>query len=516
MLRRSRLVGVFALACVVLAGCGGPINGSAAGQQQSVDERATNPEATLTVALRRPTPNLDPAITPTTSDEPQVDLFYDKLFRMSPDGVAEPELAEAYQFTADGLVLTIRSGVTFHDGTKLDAEAVKANIERAKTIDGSGVRGDLAPITGIEVTGPNTVLLRTAQRDVTLPAVLSTRAGAMVSPAAFSDPGLAQRPVGAGPFRMVENRQSSRMVLERFPDYWRPDVARVARLEIVFLPDAVARLNAVRSGQVAAAEIDVDQIAETRAAGLRVASASLQSTACLQVSSDTVPAFADERVRQAMSLAIDREAIVAGVLQGQGRPTAQFFPEGSIAHDPNTPSTVPVDVERAKALLAEAGFPNGFSLETYTGTTPSQTEVEAIAGSLAKVGITMKVTPLVGNESIVRVWNRKTGQSLTAPCNTQVDPALALGYFLPGNLRNPSSLVNERVVELHRQALTEQDPGKRRAVLQQISAELFAHPLNIIPLYTRVGAFALSADVVGLEYPSSGLYEFRGVGIAAR
>lgn len=470
-------------------------------------------DAVLRVAIRNPAVTFDPHQAPTTVDEDGLNVFYDKLFEQTAEGVPEPELVESFEYTDEGIVLSLRDGVVFQDGTAFDADAVKANVERGQSLEESTVVGDLAPITAVEVIDPLTVLLATDSVNVTLPAVLTGRAGMMVSPAAF-DSDLAMTPVGAGPFRVVSHNVGVETVAERWDGYWNPESVDVAELELIYLTDAAARLNALRTGQVDAAEIESAQIADAEAADLKVVETLSQAVIAVQISPDTVPAWADERVRQAVNHAIDRQAIVDGVLLGNGEPSFQFFGPASSANDPELEEPYPYDPEAAKALLADAGYPDGFEFAVLRGTTPSLTELEALAGFLADVGIAMNIRQIQGAEGVQLMWTEKTGEALAFPSGTFFDPALNLGNFLPDNFRNPANQTSDVVTSLYEQSITEQDPAARQEINREISRELAVHPLGMLPLHSQSVAWAMTQDVDGLEYLPTTRYVFNNVSVA--
>ena len=146
--------------------------------------------------------------------------------------------------------------MTFHDGTPFDAEAVKGNIERAKTVEGSAVASELEVVSTVEVVDPLTVRLTLSGPAAQLPLVLSDRAGMMISPAAFDDPNLDQAPVGAGMFTVSEYRPNDRIIYERYDGYWDPDAVRCATFDYTIAGDPVTRLNAIRTGQVDGTFVD--------------------------------------------------------------------------------------------------------------------------------------------------------------------------------------------------------------------------------------------------------------------
>ena len=176
-------------------------------------------------------------------------LVYDRLVHTAPDGSLVPGLAESWEYSPDGTVLTfhLREGVQFQDGAVFDAAAVKANIERSQTLEGSTLAAELARIAEVVVVDPQTVELHLSSADATLPAVFSGRSGAMISPNSLADPQLDRTPVGAGMFKLVEFAEGSDFAVERWDGYWDPDAVKVKRIEVKVLPDtAVAGQRGAR------------------------------------------------------------------------------------------------------------------------------------------------------------------------------------------------------------------------------------------------------------------------------
>src|SRR4051812_7634287 len=178
----------------------------------------------------------------------------DKLFDIDEKLNVVPQLATGYEWSADGKALTmkLRPGVTFHDGEKFDAGAVKYNIERHKTIAGSNRRGELAPVASVDVVDPLTVRFALSTPFVPLLAQLSDRAGMMVSPKAAQAEGerFGTKPVCSGPFRFVERVAQDRIVFERFPQYWNKDAIHFDRIVYTPIADSTVRLANLRAGQL--------------------------------------------------------------------------------------------------------------------------------------------------------------------------------------------------------------------------------------------------------------------------
>src|SRR5215831_17878589 len=178
----------------------------------------------------------------------------DKLVDIDGNLKIVPQLATSWQWSADNKALTlkIRQGVTFHDGEKLDAEAVKFNIERHKNMAGSNRKGELAPVASVDVVDPSTVRLNLSAPFSPLLAQLADRAGMMVSPKAAQAEGdkFGAKPVCSGPFRFVERVAQDRIVLERYPNYWNKGEIHLDKIVYVPIPDSTVRLANLKSGQL--------------------------------------------------------------------------------------------------------------------------------------------------------------------------------------------------------------------------------------------------------------------------
>ncbi|MFE7243105.1 ABC transporter substrate-binding protein [Streptomyces sp. NPDC057580] len=484
---------------------------------QSTGSHGTpDPGATLRVAYYRAAPTLDPHSTPTTADEPLLWPVYDRLIHANEKGEAEPGLATSWKFTSEGLELTLRKGVTFHDGTAFNAEAVKANIERAKSLASSAVKADLDSVTEAEVIDSSHVLLRTKVTDVALPLILSARAGAMISPKAFSRSDLAQRPAGTGPYKVASLNAGVSITYERYDNYWQKSSSRPARIELKVITDAATRLNALKAGQVDVANIDPNQVSEAKALpNLRVAVAKDVKVTDLQVNPAHVPAMADVRVRRAVNFAIDRKAIVDGVLFGQGEPTVQPFPQGYFAHNDAVDDAYPHDSEKATSLLREAGYGKGFTFTVLLGGSPSVSEAEALQGQLAEVGITMRIERVQGNKGVERFWRDKSAAALLVPWGGRPDPSVTIkSWFASNGVSNPGNVTSDTVTRLLGRSATERDEDTRAKLLQELSAELVNHPLSVIPLYHPFTAYGHSSRVSSPPLPMTGGIEFQDITVS--
>ena len=273
----------------------------------------------VTVGLDSEPPTLDPAANSLSLANGSVyAAIYETLFSITPeDGTPQPLLADALTESADRMswTLTLKDGITFHDGTPFDAAAVKFNLERQKASPYNG--SVLIPLTAIDVVDPLTATLTLSEPWTALPSVLTGVIGLMVSPTAAADTAAYQRnPVGTGPYQFVEWVPTDKVVTERYDGYW-GDPAPLDQLVFKFVAVEAARVAAFEGGELDAYTTIVDSTAEAaRDDGAQVVAPPPTGYGYSYINL-TKPPFDDVRVRQALQLAVDRDAIAAAY-QGQG------------------------------------------------------------------------------------------------------------------------------------------------------------------------------------------------------
>ena len=321
-------------------------------------------QTTLRIGLAEDPDMLDPTLGRTYVGRIVFAAFCDKLFDIDEKLNIVPQLALSHETSADGKEMTIklRPGVKFHDGEPFDAEAAKFSLERHLTFPTSFRKPELATVDHVDVVDPLTIKLVLKTPFSPLIAQLTDRAGMMVSPKAAKAEGdkFGLHPVCAGPYKFVERVQQDRIVFEKFADYWNKDNVFIDK--VVFLPivDATVRLANLKSGgldlieRVLATDIkDVRADSETQAVD-RAELGYLGLTINIANDKNKGPLSQSEKVRQALDLSIDREAINQVVFNGEFTPGNQWV---SPEH-PYYQKAFPVrgrDIAKAKALLKEAG-----------------------------------------------------------------------------------------------------------------------------------------------------------------
>ena len=292
----------------------------------------------------------------------------DRLFEIGQELEIVPQLATDWQWTDDrkGLVIKLRPGVKFHDGEPFDAAAVKYNIERHLTMPGSARRSDIRPIAGVEVIDEHTAKITLSAPFAPLLAQLAYNAGAMMSPKAARAAGenFGSHPVCSGPFKFVERVAQERIVLERFADYWDNDKIKVDRIVYLPFPDATVRLANLQSGGLDLIEFVAPTDLETVRKDPRLKLAGVGGLGYNGITINVAngeraktPLGQDARVRKALELSIDREALSQVVFNGQYPPGNQWVAPTNPYYIKEFP--IPArDVTKAKALLAAASAPN--------------------------------------------------------------------------------------------------------------------------------------------------------------
>ena len=250
-------------------------------------------------------------------------------------------------------------------------------------------------MTSAEAPDDTTLVITLAQPDPALPVYLSQNAGLVGSPAMFDSPDAKTTPIGSGPYVLdaKDTVVGSKYVYDANPDYWDADSVHYDTIEMAFYGDPTALMNAVKGGQVDAANLQsANQIADAEAAGFTAETSEQSWTGFLLVDRDGTinPAMGDVRVRQAINYALDREGLLKALDNGLGTVTTQVFGTTTSAYDKKLDDRYPYDPEKAKALLAEAGYADGFTLVMPSNNFVPESVFAVYKEQLAAVGITVE------------------------------------------------------------------------------------------------------------------------------
>jgi peptide/nickel transport system substrate-binding protein len=479
-----------------------------------------NARTTLRIGLAEDPDILDPTLARTYVGRIVFSAFCDKLFDIDDKLNIVPQLALAYETSADGKEMTIklRPGVKFQDGEPLDAEAAKFSIERHMTMQASFRKSELSSVDHVEVVDPLTIKLVLKTPYSPLIAQLTDRAGMMVSPKAAREEGdkFGQHPVCAGPYKFVERVPQDRMVFEKFADYWNKDNVFIDK--IVFLPivDATVRLANLKSGGLDLAErvlatdlkdirsdpkLVLSTVPELGYLGLTINIANDKNKGALSQS---------EKVRQALDLSIDREAINQVVFNGEFTPGNQWVSPTHPYYQKAFPIQ-PRNIEKAKALLKEAGVALPVTVD-YMVTKGAENEAVAqvVQSMAAEAGFDLKIRVI---EFATSFKQAQAGEFQVFQINWsgRIDPDGNSYVFMHTKApQNDGGYSNSEADRLMEDARLVADPAQRKAIYEKLTRILLEEE-PIIYLYHRKLLFAHTTKLEGYKPMPDGLVRVIGL-----
>ncbi len=474
---------------------------------------------TLTGSLILTLKSLDPIF----GDADTIDRFvfnqiYEPLIRMTDDGRIIPILATDYRFSEDGkqIFLTLRQGVTFHDGTPFNAEAVAFNLNRLRTTTEPTTRaGDVAHIADVVAVSEYEVRIDLKQPSGSALSGLAMEGTLMVSPAAVEKYGAdyGRNPVGTGPFRFVEWVGQERVVLEANSGYWRTDANGGALpyldgVVIRSIPNYATAILELESGGTQLMQginpQDFERIGANPALELLN---SPQVTSQMMVFNTQRPPFDDQRVRQAVALSVDRAVLAQAIAGTHGAVYATMMPPSDWAYDPDLPAW-PYDPDRARALLAEAGYPNGIDINlAIIQREPDATTGQIIQQMMQASGINLDLSIIERQSWIERVVNQKDFDlGMMIGYFPRPDPHESWGrYFSRDGGNNWSNHTDTELYDMVDAAQLETDTERRRAMYSDIAKRVLDESYMVF-LYARPALQAQAIGVRGVQQDVGGAW----------
>ena len=472
----------------------------------------------LRIGLAEDPDVLDPTLARTFVGRLVFTATCDKLLDLDEKLNVVPQLATSWQWSPDfkALTLKLRPNVVFHDGEKMDAEAVKYSLERHKTMAGSNRRGELAPVTSIDVLDPLTVRLNLKSPFAPLLAVLTDRSGMIVSPKAAKAAGekFGAHPVCAGPFKFVERVAQDRIVFERFPQYWNKGAIHFDKVVFQPIVDSTVRLASLKSGQLDIIErlapSDVPQMkSDARFRILRMVEIGYQGITINIGKSDVAqknPLGRDPRVREAFELSLDRDGIVQVAMDGEAMPGNQWVAPTNTWYSKSDP--IPKrNVERAKALLREAGVPNpSFTLMTPT-TADAQRVAQVVQAMAKEAGFDVKIQSTEFSTSL-DMADKGNFEAYVLAWSGRSDPDGNLfSHLACKQPLNYSGTCDPQLEDAIQKQRVTNDPAERHKLFDEAAAiESKLRP--ILYLYHRHLLFAHNAKLSGLKPVPDGMIRF--------
>jgi peptide/nickel transport system substrate-binding protein len=400
-MRRSLLAAAVA-PLLLLTACGGSDGGSGSGGDGAGG-------GTLTLASIVPPSSF--AVGEMASSGPADNYYqavYDRLLTLDADGRPAANLVTDWSYDDSGtrLSLTLRDDVTFTDGTAFDADAVKANLETAKAANGEAASA-LGAVDSVEVVDATHADIVLSRPDPGLVDALARSSGYMASPEALDSPDLATEPVGSGPYVLDADATTagSEYVFTRNADYWNAEDYPYDRIDIKFLDDTTAQINGLRSGELSAigGVSTSDVVSGAESAGLNVVTyfnGTIEGLYLWDREGAIAPALGDVRVRQAINYAMDRDTLVDVVKGGLGQPTEQMFGPSTAGYDQSLEGTYDFDLDKAKQLMADAGYADGFELTLPDFSPVFPDEQAAMTEALASINIQVTYQPITADQVV--------------------------------------------------------------------------------------------------------------------
>jgi len=478
-------------------------------------------QTTLRIGLAEDPDVLDPSLARTYVGRIVFASLCDKLFDIDEKLNFVPQLALSHETLEDGkaVIIKLRPNVKFHDGEPMNAEAVKFSLERHMTMQGSFRRPELAEVDRVEVIDPLTVRLVLKRPFSPLIAQLTDRSGMIVSPKAAKEAGdrFGQKPVCAGPYKFVERVQQDRIVVEKFPDYWNKDNVHIDRITYLPITDSTVRLANLKAGQLDLIEralaTDIKEIRSNPrlklASGIELGYQGMTINVGKGEPSKG-PLGQDPRVRQALDLAIDREAINQVVFNGEFVPGNQWInPE-----HPYYQQKFPVpkrDVAKAKQLIQQAGVKTPIVVDLMLPNNPEIRQVsEVIQSMAAEVGFDMRIRVVEFATGLKEAQDGRY-QAFMLAWSGRPDPDGNLYIFHHSNApQNYGGYKNPELDQWLDEARTKTEFAERKAIYEKVAQRLLTEG-SIIYLFHRRVLIAHTARLEGYKQMPDGLVRVVGL-----
>ncbi|MGW6194964.1 ABC transporter substrate-binding protein [Kribbella sp. NPDC055110] len=519
------------------AGGDNPSSGqSSAGQDvfgEAADAAQVKQGGTLTVALSADPDKLDPTLSRSLYSRYVFHTMCEKLYDLGPDAKLVPQLATALPtVSSDGLSLTIplKQGVKFADGGTFDSNAVKISLNRDLTLAGSARKSELGPITSIDTPDPKTVVIKLSKPFAPLTAALADRAGMVLSPAAVAKLGanFSSAPVCVGPFKFASRVAQNSIKVVKDPQYYDAAKVHLDAIEYRIITDSSIRSANLKSGDAQVADSLSSQDAPTLQKDDSVSVLQSQSLGyqglTINIGNATgigtpmkqldTPIAKDPKVRQALALSIDREALVKSIFNGLSTvacspvsPKSEFTSDAAQvcpAHDP----------AKAKQLLADAGVSTPYKVEMITSNNPDSLRLaQALQGMVKDGGFELVIKP-VEYAALLDQQDRGDFQLLQLGWSGRVDPdANTFNFVGSTGSQNVSGYSNPALDKLLTDARQSTDQAERAKLYGQVTS-LLQQDDPIIYMYRQRNLTGVSKKLLGIQVYPDGVIRTAFAGFA--
>jgi peptide/nickel transport system substrate-binding protein len=498
----------------------------AADRSQDVGSTAANVKegGTLTMALSAEPDFLDPTLAGSFYSRYVFNAMCEKLYDLNSDVRIVPQLAASLPTTSkDGKTVTIklRQGVKFADGTTMDSSAVKISLERDLTNPQSARVTELGPISSIDTPDPSTVVIHLKSPFAPLTAALADRSGMVMSPTQLKKLGdkFGTDPVCVGPFKFADRVPQNSITLVKDPNYYDADKVHLDKIVYRIITDSAIRAANLKSGDVQVADTvgtdDVSsiksdsslQMLESSSLGYQGLTFNIGNTAGVGKPPGSIqaPYAQDPRIRQAFEYALDREALVKNVFDGQFDTACGPIAPDSQFSTPAIQKCRPYDPDKAKQLLKAAGVPVPYQLSMLVTNTPDTLQfAQALQAMVKPAGFDLKLQPLEFT-TLLDQQDQGKFQLLQLGWSGRVDPDANMTNFVgTQGSQNVAGYSDPKVDQLLAQARGTQDVAQRAKLYGEVQTQTQKDD-PIIYIYRQRNLTGVSKDVSGVQVYADGI-----------
>ncbi|MCL1898913.1 MAG: ABC transporter substrate-binding protein [Promicromonosporaceae bacterium] len=426
--------------------------------------------------------------------------IYDTLVVNGPDAFPVPAAAESWDFSDDGLTLTmtLRDDLSWSDGAQVTTADVVATLEMLRTTPGIN-QGHFTSVIDTEALDELTFQVNFSEPDVTFLWALANAPGVIGRADMLEDPNAGTNPMGSGPFILNadETIPGAMFVLERRPDHWNAAAFDFDTVRIHVMADPTAAVNALRSGQVDWTSVSMADLGSVVEAGFEMTEVVGTAQTVLRLldrDGDIVPALADVRVRQAINYALDREGFVMAMTGGMGQPTNQMILPTTDVYLPELSDHFPFDLDRARELMAEAGFADGFdvllpSIPWFAHTDP------LIASALGEIGINVEWEAIPPAEVGTAVMSGRFPMAIFVEGDPTLPTHVFSGNYSPDGVFNPFGNADPVLTPLVEEFMATMDTAARATVGREVNRFVIENAWDA-PILINVQMFANREGIV--------------------
>ncbi len=460
-------------------------------------------QTTVKIAIGSEPDNLDPMLSAATDTSSMMMNVFEGLLAFDETGAFIPALAESYEISDDNITYTfhLKEGVTFHDGNPFTAADVKYTYEKPAGLSGGEALSSTisAALEKVETPDDFTAVLTLKQMD----AGFLTKCTVSVCEAGYDDN--ATLPIGTGPYHFVEYVVGQKVVLEKNAAYSTTEarMPSVDRVEFVIMTDENARLMALKTGELDIAGVSPRNI-PALGDGFQIVQGPLNMVQVFALNNAVAP-LDNENVRKAICYAIDKQEIIDAVMEGSGTRVDSFLSPSMAVYYNDNLTVYNQDIEKAKQLLADAGYPDGFTL---TCTVPSnyQTHVDTaqvIKDQLAKIGVTLEIKPVEWAQWLDGVYTNEDYETTIIGHSGKLDPQDFLNRFSSTYARNYFNFSDPEYDALIAEASATTDQAARAKIYKKCQQVLVDKAATVF-IQDPGAVYAVADRVSGFKiYPVS-------------